>query len=373
MKRVLLSLTLALCSFAFTAGTVSAQGIVFHQISLDEAVAKAKAENKLVFIDVYTDWCAPCKLMSQQIFPMKELGDYFNPKFISLQLNGEKNDDGKALVSKYKISAYPTFIILDGNGNMIHLFAGGVLSVAFIDKVAESFNPDKALGALQKKYDSGDRSKKTMSSYIQALMQSYTANYEPLLKKFEDSLSTEELISKECLFIYDDLARLGSKREQFFSSNIEKFRSAVGREKADTVLKKKYEAYYSTVLSYKQFKNTREIDSINTKLSALNLTKADVLLAYQTAIGVGQGKADASEVMKAVKAAAPKVHSNEIDVFLYYAIPALFNIFTPEQVDELVAVVKNENVIPKIQTQVKRMRDTAAKAAAAASQPAAAK
>lgn len=364
LKRALLSFTLTLCTLAFTAETVAAQGIIFHQITLNEAVAKAKAENKLVFIDVYTDWCAPCKLMSQQIFPMKELGDYFNPKFISVQYEGEKSEEGKALVAKYKISAYPTFIILDANGTMLHLFAGGVLSVAFIDKVAEAFNPDKAMGTLQKKYDSGDRSKKTMSNYIQALMESHTANYEPLLKKFEDSLSTQDLISPECLFIYDDLARLGSKREQFFSSNIEKFRTAVGREKADTVMKKKYEAYYAQILSYKQFKNTQQLDSINARLSALNLSKADVLLAYQTAIKVGQGKADASEVMKAVKVAAPKVHSNEIDVFIYYAVPALFNNLKPEQVDELVATLKNQNVIPKVQSQVKRLRDAASKPAA---------
>lgn len=353
-------------------GVASAEGIAFVQLTLEQTIAKAKAEGKYVFIDVYTDWCGPCKMMSEQIFPLKALGDYFNPKYVSLQLNGEKNEDGKALVQKYKISAYPTFIILDGNGNMIHLFAGGVLSVAFIDKVEESFNPDLALGNLEKLYQSGDRSKKTMSAYIKAKINSYTGNVKPMLDKFVDSLKPEELICKECLFIFDDLAQLGSPRADFYVENLDKFRAAVGREKADTVLKKKFEAYYASVLGNQRVKNADEIKKINDKLASLNLSKTDILTAYQVTIKAVMDKTGGEEIVKAAKAASTKVHSNETDVFLYYAIPAAFSILTPQQVDELVALVKSPNVRPKIDSNLKRLRDAAAKAEAAKAAAAAA-
>ena len=39
------------------------QGVNFEHITFDEALAKAKAENKLVFMDCYTSWCGPCKYM----------------------------------------------------------------------------------------------------------------------------------------------------------------------------------------------------------------------------------------------------------------------------------------------------------------------
>ncbi len=365
MKKVILSLTVLISAIFLTTSVAWSQGVNFQEISLTEAIAKAKAENKHVFIDIYTDWCGPCKLMASQVFPMKELGDYFNPKFISVDYNGEKNEDGKALVAKYKISAYPTFIILDGDGNMIHLFAGGVLSVAFIDKVKDAFNPDKAFGNLQKRYDAGERDKKMMCSYIQALMNSHTTNFMPLLDKFADSLSTEELICNECLFIFDDLARLGSPREEFYTKNLDKFRAAVGREKADTVLKKKFEGYYASILGNQRVKNAEEIESVNKKLAGLGLAKTEVLTAYQVAIKAVMDKEGADEIVKAVKAAIPKVHSNEIDVFLYYAIPAAFSILKPEQVDELMAIVKNQNVLPKIESNVKRLREKAAQQATA--------
>ena len=37
------------------------QGVNFEHITFDEALAKAKAENKLIFMDCYTTWCGPCK------------------------------------------------------------------------------------------------------------------------------------------------------------------------------------------------------------------------------------------------------------------------------------------------------------------------
>jgi thiol:disulfide interchange protein len=54
-------------------------GIKFEShLSWNEILAKAKTENKYIFIDCYTTWCGPCKYMSKNIFTQKEVGDYFN-------------------------------------------------------------------------------------------------------------------------------------------------------------------------------------------------------------------------------------------------------------------------------------------------------
>lgn len=45
--------TLLLCVMPLL-GTAQTQ---FHNLSLDDAINLAKKENKLVFIDFYTDWC----------------------------------------------------------------------------------------------------------------------------------------------------------------------------------------------------------------------------------------------------------------------------------------------------------------------------
>ncbi|MCB0660623.1 MAG: thioredoxin family protein, partial [Saprospiraceae bacterium] len=55
---------------------VQAQGIEFLEVPWKDAFAKAKEEQKLVFIDCYTKWCGPCKAMAKNTFTQKEVGDF---------------------------------------------------------------------------------------------------------------------------------------------------------------------------------------------------------------------------------------------------------------------------------------------------------
>ena len=93
------------------------QGVEFEHISLEEALAKAKKENKLVFIDFYTVWCGPCKKMAKIIFPLPEVGDVYNKNFINLKLDAEK--EGEAVAKQYNVTGYPTLLYLDTDGNVL--------------------------------------------------------------------------------------------------------------------------------------------------------------------------------------------------------------------------------------------------------------
>lgn len=118
MKKTILSLCLFL-----SVAAVSAQGIRFFEGAYDAALAEAARENKILFIDFYADWCAPCKQMAKTVFTDSVVGQYFAEKIIAVKIDTEKKDN-RDLVKKYKVTAMPTLAFVRPNGKVISITAG---------------------------------------------------------------------------------------------------------------------------------------------------------------------------------------------------------------------------------------------------------
>ena len=137
MKR---SLTL-LCFFILAAGRIYAQGIEFFHGTYEEALQKAQAEGKQIFVDVYTSWCGPCKMMAKNVFTRQEVGDYYNNKFVCLKLDAEK-ESSHAFFKHYQANGYPSFFWLDARGNLLDTRTGSVSPEDFIRYAEEAAKSD---------------------------------------------------------------------------------------------------------------------------------------------------------------------------------------------------------------------------------------
>lgn len=98
-----------------TAATV---GIKFFNGTFKEALFKAKSENKLIFLDAYTTWCGPCKMMKQNTFPDAMVGQVFNEKYVSIAIDMEAGE-GIELSQQFQIQGYPTLLFLDADGKIV--------------------------------------------------------------------------------------------------------------------------------------------------------------------------------------------------------------------------------------------------------------
>lgn len=156
--------------------SLSAQGIDFMPEGslLKDAVAKAKAENKMVFLDCYTSWCGPCKMMSSKIFPTQEVGDFMNPKFVSIKIDMEKGE-GPSLVEKLQVSAYPTFIIFNADGNEVGRFLGGSDAAGFMECVTKN-SVDNGSAAMDARFAAGERDEAFLKEYLATLSNAYKRN-----------------------------------------------------------------------------------------------------------------------------------------------------------------------------------------------------
>ena len=90
---------------------------VFFKGSFAEAQKLATAKGKSIFIDVYTDWCKPCKMMDAEAFHNPEVADLMNAFFINFKADAEKG--GRDVASKYGVQAYPTVLVVNSAGGLI--------------------------------------------------------------------------------------------------------------------------------------------------------------------------------------------------------------------------------------------------------------
>ena len=144
-----------------------AEGIVFFKGTWQQALEQARKENKLIFMDCYTSWCGPCKMLAKEVFTDPEVAAFFNEKFVNVKVDMEKGE-GVELKKQYKVSAYPTLNFINGKGELQHCVVGGMPADALIAQAKLALE-GKGLIALQTLYAQGNRESQFIEDYLTAL------------------------------------------------------------------------------------------------------------------------------------------------------------------------------------------------------------
>lgn len=115
---VVVAFTIVGATTAFVCHTDEDSGITFHSGKWEDALALARKENKLIFLDISASWCGPCKMLKKKTFPDAEVGSYYNANFINVALDGEIGE-GADLAKMYSVRGYPTLLFIDGSGKLV--------------------------------------------------------------------------------------------------------------------------------------------------------------------------------------------------------------------------------------------------------------
>ena len=79
---------------------------------------KASKLDKPIFLEFYTSWCAPCKLMDKDVFTHRETANFLNSHFVNYKVNAEKGN-GPDLALIYGVKSLPTLLFVDENGKVL--------------------------------------------------------------------------------------------------------------------------------------------------------------------------------------------------------------------------------------------------------------
>ena len=138
MKKILSVFVL----FILLSGFAKAKEINYYNKSWAEIKAKAKAENKFIFIDCYTEWCGWCKVMDKETMVDSGIIDLLNTKFVSVKMDMEKGE-GVKMAMKYHITGFPSFMFFNADGEYVYNTFGYMKIPDFNIQLENAQNKDK--------------------------------------------------------------------------------------------------------------------------------------------------------------------------------------------------------------------------------------
>lgn len=201
MKRITIAAVIVFCS-----NLVFSQGIQFETSTLADALKKAKAENKMVFIDAYAVWCGPCKLMSNTVFKEKEVGEYFNQHIVALKIDVERGE-GPTIKRQYSIEGLPGYLFLDSDGSVIYREKGSKSSQEFMKvvKQAKEYAADpNSIGRLDARYPKEKNNEAFLKQYLDVLKKSNSKGYFGVLEQYLKIQKSIDPASREmALLLYN--------------------------------------------------------------------------------------------------------------------------------------------------------------------------
>ena len=277
MKKILFSVICLMLTM-----TVQAQ-TNFRELTFDQAAAAAKSEGKLVFVDVMTSWCGPCKMMARDVFPQKKVGDFMNEKFVSIKIDAEKGE-GIQIAKTYNVHSYPTFLILNTEKSEVARSVGYKEGDSFITELQRLLDPESTPEKLSARYKRGERTPSLIKNYASYLYDEASNNrrsFESRVKEINQmvtdyymALSDADKVKPENFFVFNKYVKSTEEPAvRYIVENIKKIPSSNRQELMD-ILSKLYdnEEYFLisggrpvTQENINTFKNDLKVLGLNDK------------------------------------------------------------------------------------------------------------
>jgi TonB family protein len=190
-----------------------------HWMKIDELEAAEAIHPRVVMVDVYTQWCGPCKMMSNQTFTHPDVVKYMNEHFYCVKFDAESGD---SVVFKGKTYKNPDFKPGTMGRNGVHeltmnLGVNAYPTLIFFDEALNPIAPITGFQSVEnfeifaKVFATGDYKKVTTqdawAEYQKNFVRSWTSKPNPEPKKTGPNALfyeiTNDTISPELASPYD--------------------------------------------------------------------------------------------------------------------------------------------------------------------------
>lgn len=284
-----------------------AQSIEFFKGTWEEALAEAKAQDKLIFVDAMAEWCGPCKRMASLVFTHAAVGTFFNENFVNVKMDMEKGE-GPTFGKKYPVAAFPTLFFIDFNGNVVQKIRGAQTADALLGLGKAALNKVDKSALYAEDYEKGKREPELIYNYVKALNK---AN-KPSLKVANDYLKEQkDLTSDINLRIILEAATEADSR--IFDLLIEHRAKIAALTSEEAVNKQIEKACQMTVNKAIEFQTEMLLTEAQQKMKKHYPAKANSFL-WTSEMDYAKATNNADRYLAACKAYAQVVEDNPVEL-----------------------------------------------------------
>lgn len=117
MNKVLLLFVFAIFSIQSTPFQEAQEATEINWMSFEEALELQKTIPKKIFMDVYTQWCGPCKALDRVTFHNTDVVKYVNENYYAVKFDAESPTP---ITYKEKTYSNPTYVPNKKGRNGVH-------------------------------------------------------------------------------------------------------------------------------------------------------------------------------------------------------------------------------------------------------------
>jgi thiol-disulfide isomerase/thioredoxin len=233
------------------------KSINFVEKPWQDIVYMAREQKKLIFLDAYTTWCGPCKWMAANMFTEDTVADLYNSQFICAHFDMEKGE-GPKLASLYKISAYPTLLFIDGNGDLIHKRVGAPQKISdYVEMARVAQTPGEGFAAVLKKYEEGNREPAFMYTFFERMQGAYMPVGDAVNQYFGAMNDSSFMLRENWNILYQYVTDMNSPIFRRFEKNRFGFERNFGK---DSVNQKFFNVYLQSLAMMPRNRNFTEAE-----------------------------------------------------------------------------------------------------------------
>ena len=212
--------------------------IRFDESGLESVIQRAKVEKKPIFYMAYADWCPHCKNIKATTLRDPEVVSFMNANYVFAGLNFEKpgSEDFK---TKYNVKTFPTFLVLDENGQELARFTGELKKDKFLSEVKLALNPKQQLPYLKSEYEKDKTNGLNLMRYLVALKKGKDRNeLNPIAHEYFEKLSDDKIVNEVNWKIFTNgVSDIASREYQFVITNQQAFAAITSQKRVNDKFK----------------------------------------------------------------------------------------------------------------------------------------